>query len=103
MLPPAWRPQPALKTGGWFRHGACESRRLKIKAQHAQLPRRKRSGLQQVADCGVAALIAIMSLSAALADEAPGLLEDPVVGSFAAATVSRLPMRFPTALLASPR
>jgi hypothetical protein len=48
-------------------------------------------------------LIAIMSLSAALADEAPGLLEDPVVGSFAAGTVSRLPMRFPTALLASPR
>ena len=20
----AWRPQPALKTGGWFRHGACD-------------------------------------------------------------------------------
>ena len=51
----------------------------------------------------MAALIAIKSLSAALADEAPGLLEDPVVGWFAAATVSRLPMRFPTELLASPR
>jgi hypothetical protein len=46
-----------------------ENRRL-VQARsvrvHAQLPRRKRSGLQQVADRdGVAALLAIKSLSAA--------------------------------------